>query len=77
MKISVVGSGYVGLVAGACLADLGHDVIVVDNDHQKLAALNQCTPGDWIKQQDSIVAVHGSNQNRVELVQRIQRQLQR
>jgi len=41
MKISVVGSGYVGLVAGACLADLGHDVIVVDNDHQKLAALNR------------------------------------
>src|SRR6185369_15366079 len=40
-KISVVGSGYVGLVAGACLADLGHDVIVVDNDHQKLAALNR------------------------------------
>jgi UDPglucose 6-dehydrogenase len=41
MKISVVGSGYVGLVAGACFADLGHDVIVVDNDHRKLAALNR------------------------------------
>src|SRR4029079_3392319 len=41
MKIAVVGSGYVGLVAGACFADLGHDVIVVDNDHQKLAALNR------------------------------------
>ena len=39
MKIAVVGSGYVGLVAGACFADLGHDVIVVDNDQQKLAAL--------------------------------------
>jgi UDPglucose 6-dehydrogenase len=41
MKISVVGSGYVGLVAGACFADLGHDVIVVDNDQEKLAALNR------------------------------------
>ena len=41
MKIAVVGSGYVGLVAGACFADLGHDVIVVDNDQQKLAALNR------------------------------------
>jgi UDPglucose 6-dehydrogenase len=41
MKIAVVGSGYVGLVAGACFADLGHDVIVVDNDEQKLAALNR------------------------------------
>jgi UDPglucose 6-dehydrogenase len=39
MRIAVVGSGYVGLVAGACLADLGHDVILVDNDQQKLAAL--------------------------------------
>jgi len=39
MRIAVVGSGYVGLVAGACFADLGHDVIVVDNDERKLAAL--------------------------------------
>jgi UDPglucose 6-dehydrogenase len=39
MRIAVVGSGYVGLVAGACFADLGHDVIVVDNDQEKLAAL--------------------------------------
>ena len=41
MRIAVVGSGYVGLVAGACFADLGHDVIVVDNDQKKLAALNR------------------------------------
>jgi UDPglucose 6-dehydrogenase len=40
MRITVVGSGYVGLVAGACLADLGHDVIVVDNDERKVTALN-------------------------------------
>jgi UDPglucose 6-dehydrogenase len=39
MHIAVVGSGYVGLVAGACFADLGHEVILVDNDEQKLAAL--------------------------------------
>lgn len=39
MRIAVVGSGYVGLVAGACFADLGHDVMLVDNDQQKLAAL--------------------------------------
>src|SRR5881275_1450471 len=41
MQIAVVGSGYVGLVAGACFADLGHDVVVVDNDQAKLAALNR------------------------------------
>src|SRR5258708_36428392 len=39
MRITVVGSGYVGLVAGACFADLGHDVILVDNDGGKGAAL--------------------------------------
>ena len=39
IRIAVVGSGYVGLVAGACFADLGHEVILVDNDQKKLAAL--------------------------------------
>ena len=39
MRVAIVGSGYVGLVAGACFADLGHEVIVVDNDQEKLSAL--------------------------------------
>src|SRR5579883_1536743 len=39
MRLAVVGSGYVGLVAGACFADMGHDVILVDNDQPKLDAL--------------------------------------
>ncbi len=39
MRIAVVGSGYVGLVAAACFAELGHDVICVDNDTRKIAAL--------------------------------------
>jgi len=41
LKIAVVGSGYVGLVAGACFADLGHAVVLVDNDQEKLAALRE------------------------------------
>ncbi|HEV2118425.1 MAG TPA: UDP-glucose/GDP-mannose dehydrogenase family protein [Terriglobales bacterium] len=41
MRIAVVGSGYVGLVAGACFAELGHDIILVDNDGAKLAALQR------------------------------------
>src|SRR5438270_10211473 len=41
MNIAVVGSGYVGLVAGACFAELGHNVILVDNDERKLAALKK------------------------------------
>jgi len=39
MRIAVVGSGYVGLVTGACFADLGHEVVLVDNDEKKLTAL--------------------------------------
>lgn len=41
MRIAVVGSGYVGLVAGACFAEIGHDVVLVDNDEVKLRALKQ------------------------------------
>jgi len=39
IKIAVVGSGYVGLVAAVCFAEMGHDVICVDNDEHKVAAL--------------------------------------
>jgi UDPglucose 6-dehydrogenase len=39
MHIAVVGSGYVGLVTGACLADFGMDVTCVDNDARKIAML--------------------------------------
>ena len=39
MRIAVIGSGYVGLVSGACFADFGHDVTCVDVSEQKIAAL--------------------------------------
>ena len=39
MNISIIGSGYVGLVTGACFAEVGHHVICVDNDQRKVAAL--------------------------------------
>jgi len=39
IQIAVVGSGYVGLVAAMCFAEMGHDVICVDNDERKVAAL--------------------------------------
>lgn len=40
MKITVIGSGYVGLVSGACLAELGNDVLCLDIDPKKIELLN-------------------------------------
>jgi UDPglucose 6-dehydrogenase len=40
MKIAMIGSGYVGLVSGACFSDFGHDVVCVDVDAEKIDALN-------------------------------------
>src|ERR1700756_4036059 len=39
MDLSIIGSGYVGLVTGACFSDVGHNVICVDNDAQKIKQL--------------------------------------
>ena len=41
MEISVVGAGHVGLVTGACFADLGHQVVMVDNDAKRIANLKR------------------------------------
>jgi UDPglucose 6-dehydrogenase len=41
MRVAMVGSGYVGLVSGACFADFGHIVTCVDNDEAKVAALQR------------------------------------
>lgn len=40
MRVAMIGSGYVGLVSGACFADFGHDVVCVDKDKSKIDALN-------------------------------------
>ncbi len=41
MRVTVVGTGYVGLVTGACLAETGHDVTCIDNNQAKIESLNQ------------------------------------
>ena len=40
MRVTMIGSGYVGLVSGACFSDFGHDVTCVDKAEDKIAALN-------------------------------------
>ena len=42
MDICVIGTGYVGLVAGTCLSDMGNNVICVDNNQEKIDKLNDC-----------------------------------
>ena len=44
MKVSIVGTGYVGLVSGVCLAEKGHDVMCVDRDESKVVAVNDGQP---------------------------------
>src|SRR5207344_427702 len=41
MRVAMIGTGYVGLVSGACFADFGHQVICVDKDESKIAALHR------------------------------------
>ena len=51
IQIAVVGSGYVGLVAAVCFAEMGHDVICVDNDNRKVLALQG---GDTLIHEDHL-----------------------
>lgn len=45
MNVAVIGSGYVGLVAGVCLAEGGHRVFCADNSEQRVCDLNEVKPG--------------------------------
>ena len=41
LKVSMIGTGYVGLVSGTCFAELGHDVTCIDIDPEKIKTLSQ------------------------------------
>ena len=47
MKISIFGTGYVGLVTGACLAEVGHHVVCMDRDEVKIKKLNSGIVPIW------------------------------
>ena len=55
MKISIFGTGYVGLVSGACLAEVGHDVVCVDIDKVKISNLKAGNMPNWEPGLDSLV----------------------
>ncbi len=59
MRIAVVGSGYVGLVSGACLADFGHQVTCIDSNEEKIAALKAGIMPIYEPGLDQIVAKNG------------------
>jgi UDPglucose 6-dehydrogenase len=61
IQIAVVGSGYVGLVAAVCFAEMGHDVICVDNDESKVAALQG---GDTLIHEDYLPELLNRYRNR-------------
>jgi UDPglucose 6-dehydrogenase/GDP-mannose 6-dehydrogenase len=58
MKISIVGTGYVGLVSGVCLSELGHEVICVDSDVDKVKKLNSCTSPIYETGLDDLLIKH-------------------
>ena len=58
MRIAMIGTGYVGLVSGACLSEFGHQVVCVDKDPAKIATLKQGSIPIFEPGLDEIVAVN-------------------
>ncbi|MDF7799388.1 UDP-glucose/GDP-mannose dehydrogenase family protein [Pontiellaceae bacterium B1224] len=58
MKISVVGTGYVGLVSGVCLSEVGHEVVCIDNNAAKVADINQGKSPIYEKGLDDLLQKH-------------------
>ena len=61
MKLMIVGSGYVGLTTGACLAELGHEVVCVDQDVAKIDRLRAGTVPIFEPGLDALIARHSAS----------------
>lgn len=58
MKVSVIGTGYVGLVSGVCLAEKGHDVVCVDADAKKVSLIQQGIPPIFERDLEPLLRKH-------------------
>ena len=58
MRIAMIGSGYVGLVSGACLSEFGHEVVCIDKDQGKIADLNRGSVPIFEPGLDEVVAAN-------------------
>jgi UDPglucose 6-dehydrogenase len=58
MRIAMIGTGYVGLVSGACLSEFGHDVVCIDKDEAKVTALRAGTIPIFEPGLDEVVAAN-------------------
>ncbi len=58
MRISMIGTGYVGLVSGTCFSEFGHDVTCVDKDADKIERLNQGEVPIYEPSLDDLVAAN-------------------
>ena len=63
MKVVVIGTGYVGLVSGACFADMGHEVVCVDKDSKKIDCLEKGEIPIFEPGLDAIVVRNIKNKN--------------